>query len=221
MHPGLVPLSEWWEPGQAEAVTASKLAGSCGIGRKRCSVLSGGPGVNARAASLATPVNRFCPSGSLGLAGPLAGISTGTLAAFDTGGHGYAGSKASSSAASRLSSATNLCGAAWIWSSAALRRDVTDSGQPLVSPLLRCDPLRTRWLAARRAPRPHRGAWPWVAGRLTLRLMFFRRCVRPSSSRPNPDRAAAQMRSAFACDAAEFVHLGGQPVGRGEVGAPA
>jgi hypothetical protein len=35
MPPGLVPLSQWWEPGQAEAGTASKLAGYCGIGRKR------------------------------------------------------------------------------------------------------------------------------------------------------------------------------------------
>jgi hypothetical protein len=35
MHPGLVPLSEWQESGQAEAGTASKLAGYCGVGRKR------------------------------------------------------------------------------------------------------------------------------------------------------------------------------------------
>jgi S-adenosyl methyltransferase len=35
MPPGLVPLSKWWESGQAEAGTASELAGYCGIGRKR------------------------------------------------------------------------------------------------------------------------------------------------------------------------------------------
>lgn len=35
MPPGLVPLSHWWGPGQAEAGTASDLAGYCGIGRKR------------------------------------------------------------------------------------------------------------------------------------------------------------------------------------------
>ena len=34
VHPGLVPLSQWWESGQAEACTASDLAGYCGIGRK-------------------------------------------------------------------------------------------------------------------------------------------------------------------------------------------
>jgi S-adenosyl methyltransferase len=33
--PGLVPLSRWWGPGQAEAGAASDLAGYCGIGRKR------------------------------------------------------------------------------------------------------------------------------------------------------------------------------------------
>jgi hypothetical protein len=35
MPPGLVPLSHWWESGQAEAGTASDLAGYCGLGRKR------------------------------------------------------------------------------------------------------------------------------------------------------------------------------------------
>jgi hypothetical protein len=34
MPPGLVPLSHWWGSGQAEAGTASDLAGYCGIGRK-------------------------------------------------------------------------------------------------------------------------------------------------------------------------------------------
>jgi S-adenosyl methyltransferase len=35
MPPGLVPLSHWWGSGQAEAGTASDLAGYCGIGRKQ------------------------------------------------------------------------------------------------------------------------------------------------------------------------------------------
>jgi S-adenosyl methyltransferase len=35
MPPGLLPLSHWWGPGQAEAGAASDLAGYCGIGRKR------------------------------------------------------------------------------------------------------------------------------------------------------------------------------------------
>jgi len=33
--PGLVPLSLWWGPGQAEAGTASDLAGYCGVAWKR------------------------------------------------------------------------------------------------------------------------------------------------------------------------------------------
>jgi S-adenosyl methyltransferase len=35
MPPGLVPLSQWWKSGPAEASAASDLAGYCGIGRKR------------------------------------------------------------------------------------------------------------------------------------------------------------------------------------------
>ena len=35
MPPGLVPLSLWWGPGQAEAGTASDLAGYCGVAWKR------------------------------------------------------------------------------------------------------------------------------------------------------------------------------------------